>query len=122
MPVSLEGFILTARNIERHGKTYIECWFLTENGAVKAISNAQQGLFFIHQHDQAQATQLLTQSKIEYRYTPLALKTFEHQSVGGVYFDRNNSMYKAKTLLKHHHISCFEDDIRLTERYLMERS
>jgi DNA polymerase-2 len=121
MQVSLEGFILTARNIERHGKTYIECWFLTENGAVKAISNAQQGLFFIHQHDQAQATQLLTQSKIEYRYTPLALKTFEHQSVGGVYFDRNNSMYKAKILLKHHHISCFEDDIRLTERYLMER-
>jgi DNA polymerase-2 len=121
MQVSLEGFILTARNIERNGKTYIECWFATENGAVKAISNAQQGLFFIHQHDQVEATHLLTKSGIEHSYNSLALKTFEHQLVGGVYFDRNNALFKAKTLLKQHFISCFEDDIRLTERYLMER-
>ncbi len=48
MQVSFEGFILTARHIERQGKTYIECWFVTENGVVKATSNVQQGLFFIH--------------------------------------------------------------------------
>ena len=121
MQVSLEGFILTVRTLERQGKTYIECWFLTENGAVKAMSNAQQGLFFIHQDDQLEATQLLTQGAIEHSYKPLALETFAHQAVGGVYFARNNSLYKAKTLLKQHNISCFEDDIRLTERYLMER-
>ncbi|MFT5540934.1 MAG: DNA polymerase-2 [Kangiellaceae bacterium] len=121
MQVSLEGFILTARNIERHGKTYIECWFVTENGALKAVSNSQQGLFFIHQHDEAEATQILRKSCIEHRYNPLPLRTFEHQAVGGLYFDRNNSLYKAKTLLKKHGISCFEDDIRLSERYLMER-
>jgi DNA polymerase-2 len=121
MQVSSEGFILTARNIERHGKTYIECWFLTENGAVKAISNSQQGLFFILQDDAAEVTRLLTKNSIEHRYSSLALNTFEHQKVGGVYFDRNNSLYKAKTLLKQHQISCFEDDVRLTERYLMER-
>ncbi|MFT5840805.1 MAG: DNA polymerase-2, partial [Flavobacteriales bacterium] len=121
MRISLEGFILTARNIERHGKTYIECWFVTENGAVKAISNAQQGLFFIHQYDQVKATCLLTKNGIEHSYTHLALKTFEQQPVGGVYFDRNHALFKAKTLLKQHNISCFEDDIRLTERYLMER-
>jgi len=121
MQVSLEGFILTARNIERHGKTYIECWFVTENGVLKALSNTQQGLFFIHQHDQAEATLLLSNSGIEHSYNPLSLKTFKHQAVGGLYFDRNNSLYKAKTLLKQHQICCFEDDIRLTERYLMER-
>ena len=121
MQVSSEGFILTARNIERHGKTYIECWFLTENGVVKAISNSQQGLFFILQDDAAEVTRLLTKNSIEHRYSSLALNTFEHQKVGGVYFDRNNSLYKAKTLLKQHQISCFEDDVRLTERYLMER-
>jgi len=121
MQVSLEGFILTARHIEHHGKTYIECWFVTENGVIKALSNTQQGLFFIHQHDQAEATLLLRESAIEHSYNPLPLKTFEHQAVGGLYFDRNNSLYKAKTLLKQHQIGCFEDDIRLTERYLMER-
>jgi DNA polymerase-2 len=121
MQVSLEGFILTARQIERRDKTYIECWFVTENGVLKALSNTQQGLFFIHQHDQAEATLLLRESGIEHSYNPLSLKTFEHQAVGGLYFDKNNSLYKAKTLLKQHHICCFEDDIRLTERYLMER-
>lgn len=121
MQVSLEGFILTTRHIECYGKTFIECWFVTENGVLKAISPAQQGLFFIHQHDQAQARLLLSQSGIEHSYNPLSLKTFEHQAVGGLYFDRNNSLYKAKTLLKQYQINCFEDDIRLTERYLMER-
>jgi DNA polymerase-2 len=121
MQVSLEGFILTAHSIERQGKTYIECWFLTENNVVKGISTAQQGVFFIDQKDQAQASQILKKSAIEHHYKSLALKTFEHQDVGGIYFDRKNSLYKAKTLLKQHHISCFEDDIRLTERYLMER-
>jgi len=121
MQVSLEGFILTARSIERQGKTYIECWFLTENSVVKGTSTAQQGVFFIDQKDQAQASQILKKSGIEHHYKPLALKTFEHQDVGGIYFDRNNSLYKAKTLLKQSHINCFEDDIRLTERYLMER-
>ena len=121
MQVSLDGFIVTARSIERYGKTYIECWFVTENGAVKATSNSQQGLFFILQDDAAEVTQLLTNNGIEHSYNSLTLKTFEHQTVGGVYFDRNNSLYKAKTLLKQLHISCFEDDVRLTERYFMER-
>ncbi|MFT6343488.1 MAG: DNA polymerase-2 [Paraglaciecola sp.] len=121
MQVSLEGFILTARHTERQGKTYVECWFVTENSVVKGVSPAQQGLFFIKQKDQAQATTLLKKNAIENSYKPLALKTFDHQAVGGVYFDKNNSLYKAKILLRQHNIDCFEDDIRLTERYLMER-
>jgi len=121
MQVSLEGFILTARNLERQGKTYIECWFKTENGVVKALSTAQQGVFFIDQKDQVQTSQLLKQSSIQDSYKPLSLKTFEHQAVGALYFDKNKALYKAKTLLKQHQINCFEDDIRLTERYLMER-
>jgi DNA polymerase-2 len=121
MNVSLEGFILTARSIERQGQAYIEFWFITENGVIKGISTAQQALFFIDQKDQAQTSKLLEQHGIQHSYKSLDLNTFEHQAVGGVYFDKNNSLYKAKTLLKQHQINCFEDDIRLTERYLMER-
>lgn len=121
MHVSIEGFILTARSIERHGKTYIECWTLTENGVVKATSSVQQGLFFVLQNDSAKATDLLNANGIEHKYKPLALKTFEHKAVGGLYFDRNNSLYRAKTLLKQAQIICFEDDIRPVARYFMER-
>lgn len=121
MHVSLEGFILTARAIERQGKTYIEFWFVTEDGAVKGITAAQQALFFIDQKDWLQTSQLLQHNGIEHSFKLLNLKTFEHQAVGAVYFDKNNFLFKAKTLLRQHHISCFEDDIRLPERYLMER-
>ncbi|WP_299082084.1 DNA polymerase II [uncultured Paraglaciecola sp.] len=121
MPDSFEGFILTARSIERQGKTYIECWFQTENGVVKGCSPAQQGVFFIHQDDAPLATQLLAKEGIQHSVNPLALKTFEHQGVTAVYFDKVHGLFKAKALLKQHHIICFEDDIRLTERYLMER-
>ncbi|WP_339718917.1 DNA polymerase II [uncultured Paraglaciecola sp.] len=121
MKVSLEGFILTAHSIERQGKTYIEFWFITETGVIQGISTAQQALFFIEQKNHSQASTLLKQSGIEHSFKPLELNTFAHQAVGALYFDKNNSLYKAKTLLKQHQISCFEDDIRLTERYLMER-
>lgn len=121
MHVSSEGFILTARSIERRGKTHIECWFLGENGAVKAVSNSQQSLFFILQDEAAIVTQLLTENGLKHQYNSLALKTFEHEDVGALYFDTNNALYRAKTLLKQAHIRCFEDDVRTTERYFMER-
>lgn len=121
MHVSSEGFILTARSIERRGKTHIECWFLGENGAVKAVSNSQQSLFFIRQDEAAIVTQLLTENGLKHQYNSLALKTFEHEDVGALYFDTNNALYRAKTLLKQAHIRCFEDDVRTTERYFMER-
>lgn len=121
MYVSLEGFILTARTIEHQGKTHIEFWFTTPEGGVKGITTTQQALFFIAQKDWSHVSKLLQQSGIEHNYKPLNLKTFEHQNVGAVYFDKTHLSYRAKSLLKQHHLSCFEDDIRLTERFLMER-
>jgi DNA polymerase-2 len=121
MQTTVTGFILTTRSIERHGKTYVECWCLTENGVAKTTSEPQQGVFFILQSDHLHATQLLSENQIKSHYKPLALNTFAHQAIGGLYFDKGNGLFKAKTLLKQHGISCFEDDIRLTERYFMER-
>ena len=121
MPGSQEGFILTARSIERRGRTYIESWFATDNGAVKGITSAQQCVFFIEQSQSQFTSQLLRQHDIEHSYSPLDLKTFQHQAVGALYFAKNHAIFKAKTLLKENDIVCFEDDIRLTERYFMER-
>jgi DNA polymerase-2 len=121
MQISSEGFILTTNVIERQGKTYVECWFLTENGPVRATSSPQQAVFFIHQQDSTEVIQLLQQNAIQHSYKPLTLKTFEHQKVGAVYFVKHHGIFKARSLLNQHQICCFEDDIRLTERYLMER-
>ncbi len=121
MRVSIDGFILTARSIERYGKTYFEYWLATDSGVVKTLSKAQHLLFFILQDEFEIVSQLLTKNGIRHRYKPLSLKTFEHQNVGGLYFDQKNMLYKARKLLKQAAISCFEDDIRPVDRYLMER-
>ena len=121
MPFSAQGFILTTRTIERFGKTHVECWLLTEDGPLKTLSSPQQSLFFIRQQDKNEATQLLAANDIKHESKPLSLKTFEHEAVAALYFDRAFALYKARTLLKRHQIDCFEDDIRLPERYLMER-
>jgi DNA polymerase-2 len=121
MSFSSEGFILTAHSIERQAKTYIEFWFLCEGKVVKGVTPAQQLVFFILQEHSQQALHLLQQQGIAHQYQALELNTFEHQPVGALYFAKSNFAYKAKNLLKQHYLKCFEDDLRLIERYLMER-
>lgn len=117
----LSGFVLTANSVERHGKTYIEYWFLTDQGPICGTTPAQQAVFFILQKEVSQISELLNAERIEHQYKPLQLKTFEHQAVGALYFQRNHLFYLAIKTLKRHNKLCFERDIRLTDRYLMER-
>ena len=85
------------------------------------MSTPQQGLFFIHQKDETQVSLLLRENRLNFSYKPLSLKTFAQQAVAGVYFDKTGALHKAKKLLMQHQISCFESDIRLNQRYMMER-
>ncbi|MCF2948757.1 DNA polymerase II [Paraglaciecola aquimarina] len=121
MQSPIDGFILTANVIEQQNKSYLEFWLLTEQGPIQAITPSQKYLFFIPQTTQEMAANLLQQAKIEYLYKNLELTTFDHTPVGGLYFDSHKQFYKAKVLLKQNNIRCFEDDIRLPERYMMER-
>lgn len=117
----MEGFVLTARPVEQSNKSYLEFWLSSEQGAFKVITPSQKWLFFIHQKDAKSSLAMLEQSQINVTYQTLSLATFEHQKVGGLYFEKQNQFYQAKTLLKDNSIVCFEDDIRLPERFMMER-
>jgi DNA polymerase-2 len=121
MSLVCEGFILTATLLVRQGNTYIEFWIVTNQGSVRALTPVQQALFFIHQSDELAAISALNTQGIRFNYKSLTLNTFEHKSIGALYFPINSALYKAKTLLSQHGIVCFEADVRLTERYLMER-
>ena len=115
------GFILTSQAVEQDGGTCLECWLQTADGPVKVVTAAQKLPFFILQSDAVPAQTLLNSSQITYQYQALQLNTFEHQAVGAVYFSHPRQAFKARELLKNAGITCFEDDIRLSERYLMER-
>lgn len=121
MSLILDGFVLTANSFERNGKTYLDFWFLTERGPVRATTAPQQALFFVLQADKQQVCEIFNANGIKHSYKSLELVTFKHQQVGGVYFDTLSTFYQARKLLKHHELSHFEADIRLNDRFLMER-
>lgn len=115
----ISGFILTRARREIAGKLCLEYWLNTSNGAVQLITDAQDDVFFIAQQDFTAANELL--AGLDFRYRPLELATFEHLPVGALYFSSGATSFKAKQILEGSGVTLYEADIRLTDRYLMER-
>lgn len=115
------GFILTRRQLDIADKTHLEFWLTTDAGPVKLLTPAQQSVFFVKQNVSDRAHQLLTQSGLLFESRELALRTFEQEPVQALYFDKSRDFYQGRDILRRALITCFEYDIRLTERFLMER-
>ncbi|MFT5676595.1 MAG: DNA polymerase-2, partial [Paraglaciecola sp.] len=115
------GFILTRHQREIAGETFLEFWLVGDDGPVKLITPIQQPVFFIPQHQHDQLHEILNTAQIPFSYKNLVLKDFDSQPVAGVYFNKPSQLYNAKECLKQQNITCYEDDIRLSERFLMER-
>ena len=118
---SNRGFILTSDLREISGQTCLEFWLSSPDGPIKVTTTPQQGVFFISQQDAAQAKDILATSQISCQINALALKRFDQQPVSALYFSRAKQVYAAKERLRVHGITCYEADIRLADRYLMER-
>lgn len=117
----VSGFILTIHGFEHLGETFLECWLLSEKGVVKAITPAQQLLFFIKQQDAKLARDVLAQHNIPFQFQDLNLSTFDGDAVTALYFNTSVHSYLARDKLKQLNLKCYEDDVRLSERFLMER-
>jgi DNA polymerase II len=117
----ISGFILTIHSFEQQGETYLELWLLSDQGVVKVISPPQKSLFFIKQQDATLAQSILSQHNIHYQFKTSSLFTFDDEAISVLYFNSTGQSYTARDKLKQHNILCFEDDVRLTDRFLMER-
>ncbi|WJG11252.1 DNA polymerase II [Aliiglaciecola sp. LCG003] len=115
------GFVLTRNQIERSGQTYLEFWLSTDSGPVKLITQAQQAVMFVAKSEASRAKQVLLAAGLKVLAKELSLKTFTHQRVEGLYFQSNSQFYRAREVLNVAAITSYENDIRLTDRYLMER-
>ncbi|XOV80264.1 MAG: DNA polymerase II [Aestuariibacter sp.] len=116
-----QGFILSKHQFEKAQQTYLEIWCATEQGAVQLITDAQQFIFFLRQQDVEPAQQVLTDNNINFTTKPLSLTDFQHRPCQGFYFSRQRSFQEAKAVLAVQQIECLEADIKLADRYLMER-
>lgn len=116
------GFLLT-RSVQDFGdQLKITLWVKTLTGPVKLEVLGEKAVFFIRSDQTAQAERLLNQANIPYlNITPLALKTFSQTPVSACYFATLRDFYRAREALKFSGVTCYEDDFRPDDRYLMER-
>lgn len=121
MTVQGHGFILTRQHLDERGKTRVQLWLKTPAGPVSLKTDVQDCVMFIQAEHQSLAQRVLREEGLSARIEIKGLKTFVHQAVAAVYFAKPATLNLARKALKNAGITCYEDDIRLPERYLMER-
>ncbi|TQV75180.1 DNA polymerase II [Aliikangiella marina] len=121
MKTTGRGFLLSRHSYDRQDSTQIDLWLATDDGPVKLSVTNEKPVFFIRRKDADNAKALLVGWSEQYITQLLSLKTFQHDSVTGFYFNSLRSFYDAREHLLENNIELFESNIRLADRYLMER-
>jgi DNA polymerase II len=116
-----KGFLLTRQSYDHQGKAIIHLWLSTAKGPAKLYISNEQPVFFIAQTDIQKAEVSLKPLHNHYSHKPLGLYTFSQDIVSGLYFNNLRAFYDARTILEEAGISFNEGNIRLEDRYLMER-
>lgn len=115
------GFLLTRHARDLHGSTHIELWLSTPQGPTQLIIRGEKPVFFIPQKDVPQAQKLALERQLSIELKTLDLEDFEHTLLAGCYCQTIQTHAEFSALLKQHHILTLEDDIKLADRFLMER-
>lgn len=116
------GFILTRQHFDTPNGVKLHLWVVTDHGAQAIIITQQEALCFIEREHIPNALTVLKQPPaLSGRIHAVALKSFNHQPVSGIYFQQQRQLYEAIERLEKAGVHVLEKDIRPTERYLMER-
>ena len=114
------GFLLTRHARDVGTTTSIELWLATPQGPTQLLISQQRPVFFIEQTAQAQASNLL-QSVPHIELRPLEMAHFSGAAVSAVYAPTLAQSQLCQQRLRQQGIAIYETDIRLADRYLMER-
>lgn len=118
-----QGFILTAQSKDADGHANLVIWLSTDHGPSRLVVHDVRPNFFIASADEKRLYRVLSSAGLtaQCECKHLSLKSFQGESLACCYFNTNQAFYDARRLLKQSYITVYEDDIRLHERYLMER-
>lgn len=116
-----EGFILTRHGRDVQGRTEIVMWLWSEQGSVRLVVPGQEPVFFLPEAHLQEAAELFKGAGVSGRFRRLPMHTFDGRPVVGCYFATLSAFHRAIELLLIRGLEHFEGDIRLPERYLMER-
>ncbi|NOI67810.1 DNA polymerase II [Vibrio sp. 99-8-1] len=115
------GFILTRQVRDVQDQTVIELWLSTAEGPTKLTILSEQPVVFINSDDAVFIETLLQRHPLSITLSPLELKTFQGHNVTGCYAPTNFVINQFNQLLKDNEIISFENDVKLADRFLMER-
>ena len=115
------GYLLTRASRDRRGGTEIEYWVATDSGPVRLLVEGERTVCFVAADDAERAGTALGPLGEAVSVEPLALRTFAGSRVAAVYTRTIGDRHVAEDLLGDRGIEVLEGDIRLHDRYLMER-
>ncbi len=123
MTISMNnGFLLTRQSQDTDKGILITLWLKTLSGVVQLQIDEQLAVFFVPSDDIAQVQHLFTSQNIHcHKINALSIKNFNQQAMTALYFSTMRDFYVARRCLQQGNITCYEDDFRPEDRYLMER-
>ena len=121
IPITTEAFLLTSHwhDIEEEQTSELIFWWTTPNGMIKQQIR-QLAVCFIDSTQAGRVSSMAQTLGWPVDVRPLSLCNFRRQAVHGCYLP-GGYLRRWAELLKEQGIPCWESDIRLTDRYLMER-
>lgn len=118
----LEGLILSRQQRDTPVGIELILWVKTQLGACQVQLTGQRAVFLIKQQDLTDARAIWDSNNLladEIRALPLT--TFSDNKVAAIYSTTLSASRRLQQMLSTHNIALFEADIRVSDRYLMER-
>ncbi|MBE4617420.1 DNA polymerase II [Vibrio navarrensis] len=115
------GFVLTRQSRDKFATTQLELWLSTPHGPYQLLIEGEKPVFFVLQSDLPRIENLLLEGGHHAQLTPLPLKNFEYRPVAACYCATIKESTSLAAWLQQHDILVLEADVRLADRFLMER-
>lgn len=115
------GFVLSRRTLKQRQSDIVELWLATDNGPLCLHSEAQPSVCFIKVEDEGAVQHLIQSDNLAIAIEPTALKTLEQDSTLLLRARNEHQLLQFRRLAQTNHITVYEADIRLADRFLMER-
>ncbi len=116
-----QGFILSKGTFTRDGKVFVELWVKTNTGYVRLISDPQQPTCFVTVKEQEQLVGALAQLRGSVFFFDDGFSTLDQKPVLTIKVPTESHMRKLRQLAVKEGVTLYEADIRVADRYLMER-
>ena len=116
-----KGYIVSKHASKRGENTIVELWVATDEGPVCLQSTSQRPVCFVNAKDSPRLLDNAVREGIELTVTADGFYTLEQIPVDTLKTNTPASMHKLRQLAQTLNITLHEADIRIEDRYLMER-